>query len=49
MNQGKHYFVSFELWCLTPLSKIFKLYRGGNRSSRRKPPIYRSHWQNFST
>jgi hypothetical protein len=24
-----YYWVRFSLWCLTPLSKIFQLYRGG--------------------
>ena len=33
-----------QLWYLTPLSRIFQIYRGvsfigeGNRSTRRKPP-----------
>jgi len=39
--------LTFVLWCLTPLSKIFQLYRyiqfigGGNRRTRRTPPTCR--------
>jgi hypothetical protein len=42
-------------WCLTPLSTIFQLYRGGqfywwgNRSIQRKPPTCRKLLTNFIT
>jgi hypothetical protein len=49
-NRGKYVYhqkTGFMLWCLTPPSAIFQLYRGGffsfiggrNRSIRRKPSI----------
>jgi hypothetical protein len=47
--------VGFGLWCLTPLSMIFQLYRGsqfigeGNQSTRRKPQTYRKSLTNFIT
>jgi hypothetical protein len=59
---GNGYFVYvwlklvYELgfWCLTSLSTIFQLYRGGfigggNWSTRRKPPTYRKSMTNFIT
>ena len=35
------------LWCLTPLSTIFQLHRGGNRSTRRKPQTCRKSLTNL--
>jgi len=40
--------IGLGLWCLTPFSKIFKLYRGGNRSTRKKTTDIASHWQTLS-
>ena len=46
----------FGLWCLTPLSTLFFSYivavsftGGGNRSTRRKPPICRKSLTNYIT
>ena len=40
--------VWFDFWCLTPLSTIFQLYRGGNRSPEEYHQPVASHWQTFS-
>ena len=36
--QPRNMFFFIVWWCLTPLSTLFQLYGGGNRSTLRKPP-----------
>jgi len=59
INKNLAYMIPYGsgIWCLTPLSTIFQLYRGGqvsfidwgNRSTRRKPPTCRMSLTNFIT
>jgi hypothetical protein len=40
--------IRLGLWCLTPLSTIFSLHRGGRIYGSRKPPTHRQSLTNFS-
>ena len=54
MTWPHHSIKRYRIWSLTPLSKIFQLYRcgfisGGNGSTRGKPPTCRKSLTNFIT